>query len=221
MPRRARTDSDAIFLLHLRHEFFGQEILVANLAIRRIDEKRMPAAGSKNDELPDLAATAHVFDQVPPAAVQQRLFVVAQPVEVIKHRIVPRLVRIETCRQKRTIANRPRKDRRLDGRTLRSALRLHDRPSANREQVNHDAGQNCGEDYGSLFRHSYFSVCTGSSRAARLAGYSPASRLTTMENAIAAPTSHGGIDPHRFCGQLVPMHINSCSEVDCLSDGQA
>jgi len=29
--------------------------------------------------------------------------------------------------------------------------------------------------------------------AARLAGYSPAARLTTMENAIAAPTSHSGI----------------------------
>jgi len=42
-------------------------------------------------------------------------------------------------------------------------------------------------------RHSYFNVCTGSSRAARLAGYKPASRLTTMENAIAAPTSHSGM----------------------------
>jgi len=40
--------------------------------------------------------------------------------------------------------------------------------------------------------YSYFNVCTGSSLAARLAGYRPASRLTTIENAIAAPINHGG-----------------------------
>jgi len=40
--------------------------------------------------------------------------------------------------------------------------------------------------------YSYFSVCTGSSRAARLAGYRPASKLTAIENTIAAPMSQAG-----------------------------
>src|ERR1039458_1281922 len=40
--------------------------------------------------------------------------------------------------------------------------------------------------------YSYFNVCTGSSLAARLAGYKPANRLTTIENAMAAPINHGG-----------------------------
>src|SRR5271157_6051734 len=46
---------DAILLLHLRYEFFRQKILVANLAIRRVDEKSVTAAGSQHHKFADLA----------------------------------------------------------------------------------------------------------------------------------------------------------------------
>ena len=50
--------------------------------------------------------------------------------------------------------------------------------------------------------YSYLNACTGSSFAARLAGYKPESRLTRIENRIAANTNHQGTD-----------HI--CSGVKC------
>src|SRR5262249_2576597 len=42
------------------------------------------------------------------------------------------------------------------------------------------------------FSQSYLRACTGSSRAARAAGYSPATRLTNSENPIAPKISHSG-----------------------------
>ena len=45
-----------------------------------------------------------------------------------------------------------------------------------------------------IIAHSYRIACTGSSRAARDAGYSPASRLTTMAKPMAAANSQGGTE---------------------------
>ena len=48
--------------------------------------------------------------------------------------------------------------------------------------------------------HSYRKACTGSSFAAREAGYIPETRLTTIENEIAPATSHH--DPRASTDQI-------------------
>ena len=48
--------------------------------------------------------------------------------------------------------------------------------------------------------YSYLNACTGSSFAARLAGYKPESRLSRIENTIASSTSHHGTD--QICSGL-------------------
>src|SRR5271166_6540401 len=100
-----------VLLLHLRHEFFGQKVLVAHLAIGRVQEERVSAAGRKHDEIADLALAAEVFDEISPAGIQQRLFVIAQSVQVVQNRKLSRLVLIETRRKIRTIVHRARENR--------------------------------------------------------------------------------------------------------------
>src|SRR5262249_21238214 len=50
-----------------------------------------------------------------------------------------------------------------------------------------------------LSNYSWRNACTGSSLAARDAGYSPAERLTSTEKPIAASASHKGTY-QKFCG---------------------
>src|SRR5690242_6788488 len=58
-----------------------------------------------------------------------------------------------------------------------------------------------GQEPTAAFRQSCLSDCTGSSLAARDAGYNPADRLTITENTSAAPTNQDGTT-QKFSGRM-------------------
>ena len=125
IPRVAPRILGAIFLLHLRHEFLHQEIFIAHFASAAF-RKRVAAARRQDDKLADLSAVAQLLNDVPSAEVFSKDCSLSP---VIEHRVVARLVLIETGRQKGAGI------RRVDGGALGTALGMgRERPPRPRQR---------------------------------------------------------------------------------------
>jgi hypothetical protein len=126
----------AILLLHLRHEFLDEEVVVTHQAVLRVEIEGAAGAGRQHDEVADLALAPQVGNHVPSAEVQQRLLVVAKAVQVIEHGIASRLVLIEAGGKKSAIAHRAFQNRRVDDRALGAALGMEKRSEAEGQEYN-------------------------------------------------------------------------------------
>src|SRR5271156_331146 len=71
--------------LDIRNELANKEIAVAHAAIGRVDVETAPAFGRDDQEIGDLSLLAKIFDQFRSTALEQSLFVIAEPVQEIEH----------------------------------------------------------------------------------------------------------------------------------------
>ena len=69
------------------HELAQKEVAVALRSVGRIDIEARAPFRSDDQEVTNLAMFPQVFDQRPASAARERLLVVAQPVQVVEHRV--------------------------------------------------------------------------------------------------------------------------------------
>src|ERR1035438_1335955 len=88
--------ANRVMRLNIRNEFAYEKVTVTRTPIGGVDIKAALPFGHHYQKIGDLSFLAEVFDQIPSTAFEQSLFVVAQPMQKIKHRITPR--RMADCR---------------------------------------------------------------------------------------------------------------------------
>src|SRR5436305_2776021 len=160
-------------------KFADEEVVVAIMPIGRIDEKGAATFGRNHDEVTGFVLARQIFNHAPSAAAHKRLLVLAEPVQEIEHGIFLGFLLI-TRGEHHTIAHRSVQHMAFDAGAINAALGGCKPSSKYRNQEKR-----------SNF-HSYLRACTGSSFAARDAGYSPESKLITNEKPNAAPISQSG-----------------------------
>ena len=69
-------------------EFGNQEIAVAIMAIGGVDKETPASLRRNHEEVPDFMFTLEVFDQSPSAAAHERLLVLSQAMQEVKHWIL-------------------------------------------------------------------------------------------------------------------------------------
>ena len=77
IARRRAPCSNAIFAFNVRQKLLQEEIAVSYCPIRGVDVKAAPAFRRNNQKIAHLVLLAHIIQQRPSAAVEQRLLVVA------------------------------------------------------------------------------------------------------------------------------------------------
>src|SRR6267154_1453957 len=83
-------------------EFLHQKILVADVAIARIDIERCVRIGRDNQKFSNLAALPQILHQIESSGVDEYLLVVAEAVEEIEDGVVARSVGVIAGRKNRT-----------------------------------------------------------------------------------------------------------------------
>src|ERR1700691_512590 len=73
--------------LNVRDELADKKVVIAHSAIRRVDVKAALSLGHNDQEIGDCSLLAQIFDQIPCPAPKESLFVVAESVQKIEHRI--------------------------------------------------------------------------------------------------------------------------------------
>jgi len=76
--------------LDVRNELANEKIAVTHAAIGGVDVEAALSFGRDYQKIRDLSLLAEVFDQVPSTAFKKSLFVTAESMQKIKHRITPR-----------------------------------------------------------------------------------------------------------------------------------
>src|SRR5487761_525736 len=89
-----------------RQKFADEEILVTLAAVARIDVEAGVGVGRDDEKFAELMLFPKIFDQIPSAGADEHLFVLAESVKKIEHRIAPRLAPVVTGRQNCAVANR-------------------------------------------------------------------------------------------------------------------
>src|ERR1700721_1715631 len=83
---------NAVGTFDVRHELLQKKIAVAHRAIRRVDVKASSAFRRNDEKISQLVLVTQIVEQGPSATVEQRLLVVAEAVQKIKHRIALRRI---------------------------------------------------------------------------------------------------------------------------------
>src|SRR5208283_399669 len=103
-------------------------------AVLGVEVEGAAAPGRQHDEVADLALAPQLRNHIPSAEVDQRLFIVAEAVQVIEHGIAARLVLVEARRKECAIADGVLENGRFYDRALSASLRVQQRSEAERQQ---------------------------------------------------------------------------------------
>ena len=102
--------TDAVAMFDERKKFLQEEGLVADFAVAGVDVETSLAGGSGDEEFLEAASFAEILDEVPAAAVEECLIVVAESVEEIENGEAARFVGVKAGWQKNAIRNRVSKN---------------------------------------------------------------------------------------------------------------
>src|SRR5580704_2063009 len=86
------TRANSVLAVDVRHELLQKKIAVAHRTVGGVDVKTPPALRRGDEEIAHLMLIAQIVQKCPAAAVEQRLFVVAEAVKKIQDRITPRRI---------------------------------------------------------------------------------------------------------------------------------
>src|SRR5208282_6155269 len=87
---RGALPPNRVMCLDVGNELANEEIAGAQAAVSGVDVKAAPPFGRDHQKSGDLSLLAEIFDHVPSTGLEQALFVVAESVQKIEHRITTR-----------------------------------------------------------------------------------------------------------------------------------
>jgi hypothetical protein len=110
----------------VRHELLKEEIAVAKLIAGRVDVETALALRRCDQKVSDFMLAPQVLYYAPSPRAEQRLLVLSQAVEEVKHRValLRGILGVIVRRQLHTVMNRLIEDAAVDNVAVRAALRI-------------------------------------------------------------------------------------------------